>query len=90
VHILRILDSLEVLLRVVEDISLSKVVHLLHSVSHCVDIIDIAELDLTIGIVLRVLDTSTLNSVGMGSCPRTGIKYHQLVSWMVDVCAADF
>jgi hypothetical protein len=90
VHILRILDSLEVSLRVVKNIGLSQVIHLLDSVSHCVDVIDITELDLTVGIVLRVLDTTALYSVSVGGCPRTGIKNHQLVSWMMDVCAAYF
>ncbi len=89
-HILGILDSLEVFLRVIKDIGLAQVIHLLDSVSHCVYVIDITELDLTVGIVLRVLDTTTLDSVGMGSCPRPGIKDHQLISWMMDVCAAYF
>ena len=68
-HILGILDSLEVFLRVVKNIGLTQVIHLLNSVSHCVDVIDITELDLTVGIVLRVLDTTTLDSVSVGSCP---------------------
>ena len=90
VHILGIFDSLEIFLRVVKDIGLAQVIHLLHSVSYCVNIIDITELDLNVGIILRVLDTSALNSVGVGSCPRTSIKYHQLVSWVIDICAAYF
>ena len=68
-HILGILDSLEVFLRVVKDIGLSQVIQLLNSVSHCVDVIDIAELNLTVGIVLRVFDTTALDSVSVGSCP---------------------
>jgi hypothetical protein len=90
VHILRIFDSLEIFLRVVKNIGLSQVIHLLHSVSNRVNIIDITELNLNVGIILRVLDTSSLNSVGVGSCPRTSIKYHQLVSWVIDVGAAYF
>ena len=54
------------------------------------DVIDITELDLTVGIVLRVLNTTALDSVSVGSCPRTGIKYHKLVSWVMNVCTAYF
>jgi hypothetical protein len=88
VHILGIFYGL--ILRLVENICLAKFIHLLHSVSDCVNVIDIAELDITVRIVLRVLNTSSLNSVGVCSYLRTCIKYNQLVAWVVYVCATYF
>jgi hypothetical protein len=90
VHILGILDGLQVPLGVAEDVGLPEIIHLLHCISHCVDVIDVAELDLTVGVVFRVLNTPALYTVGVGGCPRTGIKDNKLVSWVVYVRAAYF
>jgi hypothetical protein len=76
VHILGVLDGLEVTLRVTKDVGLSKIVHLLDRISHCMDVIYVAKLDLTVRVILWVFNTPTLDTVGVGGCPRTGIKNH--------------
>jgi hypothetical protein len=76
VHILGVLDGLEVTLGVTEDVGLPEIVHLLDRISHCVDVIYVAELDLTVRVILWVLDTPALDTVGVGGCPRAGIKNH--------------
>lgn len=89
-HILGVLDGLEVPLGVTEDVGLPEIIHLLDRISHCVDVIDVAKLDLTVRVVLWVFNTPALDTVGVGGCPRTGIKDHKWVSWVVDVCASYF
>lgn len=75
-HILGVLDGLEVTLRVTEDVGLSKIIHLLDCISHCVDVIDVAKLDLTVRVVFWVFNTPALDTVGVGGCPRAGIENH--------------
>jgi hypothetical protein len=65
VHVLGILYWLP--LRVVDNVCLAKFIHLLHCISDCVNVIDIAVLDSTVLIVLRVFNTSSLYSVALGS-----------------------
>jgi hypothetical protein len=76
VHILGVLDGLEVTLRVTEDVGLSEIVHLLDRISHCMDVIDVAKLDLTVRVILWVFNTPALDTVGVGGCPGAGIENH--------------
>ena len=89
-HILGVLDSHQVFLGVVEDFSLSELIHLLHRISYSVNVIYVAELNVTVRVELRVLNTATLDTVCMGRCPRPGIKDHQFVSRVIPICAAYF
>ncbi len=90
VHILGVLDGHQVFLGVVENFGLSKLIHLLHRISHGVNVIYVAELDVTVRVELRILNTATLDTVRMGRCPRPGIKDHQFVSRMIPISAAYF
>jgi hypothetical protein len=65
VHVLGILYGLP--LRVVDNVCLAKFIHLLHCISDCVNVIDIAVLDITVRIVLRVLNTSSLYPIAVCS-----------------------
>lgn len=90
VHVIRVLNGQQVFLRIVQDICLTQIIHLLHRISHGVNVIDIAELDVTVRVEFLVLNTTTLDTVGMGGGPRACIVDHQLVSGVISVCAANF
>ena len=47
----------------------AELVHFCHRVSHSMNVIDVAEEHLSLGIVLGVLKTTTLESVCLGYCP---------------------